>query len=84
MVSEGWLSHSIVTLAGRVLSILVDSGVALSILSCVLIDVTILFLDMCFAVFRLLPMICLLMVHVLACLSLAVSGACGPAFTLPL
>ena len=65
-----------------VLSILVDSDVASSILSCVLINVAILFLDACFTLFRLLPMIRLLMVRVLAHLFLAVSSACGSAFIL--
>ena len=48
----------------------------------VLISDTILFLDTCFALFRVLSMTCLFMALVLAHLSLAVSGACGPAFIL--
>ena len=65
-----------------VLSILVGCCAASSILSCVLISDAILFLDACFALFRLLSMTYLLMVRVLARLSLAVIGACGPAFIL--
>ena len=61
------------------LFVLVVGGIALSILSCVLIHDGILFVDACFALFRLLPMTYLFMVLVLARLSLAVSGACGPA-----
>ena len=64
------------------LYVLVGGGVALSILSCVLINDAIIFLDACFALFRLLPITCLLMVLVLARLSLAVSGACGLVFVL--
>ena len=64
------------------LFVLVNGGVASSILSCVLINYTILFLDASFALFHLLPMTCLFMVLVLARLSLVVSGACGPAFIL--
>ena len=65
-----------------VLSILASCCAASSILSCVLISDTILFLDVCFALFRLLSMTCLLMARVLACLSLAVRCAYGPAFIL--
>ena len=64
------------------LCVLVVGGVALSILSCVLINDAILFLDACFSLFRLLPLACLLMVLVLACLSLAMSVACGLVFIL--
>ena len=64
------------------LFVLVGGGVASSIPSCVLINDAIPFLDACFALFRLLPMTCLFMVLVLAGLSLAVSGACGPVFIL--
>ena len=64
------------------LCVLAGGGGALSILSCVLINDAILFLDACFALFRLLPMTCLLMVLVLARSSLAVSGACGLVFIL--
>ena len=62
------------------LFVLVGGDVALLIASCVLINDAILFLGACLALFRLLPMSCLLIVRVLACLSLAVCGACGPVF----
>ena len=64
------------------LFVLVGDGVASSILSCLLINDAILFLDAFFALFRLLPMTYLLMVLVLARSSLTVSGACGPSFIL--
>ena len=69
-----------------VLFVFVGGGVVSSIVSYVLINDAILFLDaflaLFLALFCLLLMSCLLMVRVLARLSLVVSGACGPAFIL--
>ena len=64
------------------LFVLVAGNVASSIASCVLTNDAVLFLDACLALFRLLPMRSLLTARVLACLSLAVSGVCGPVFIL--
>ena len=57
-------------------------GVVSSILRCVLTSDAILFLDAFFALFRLLPMTCLLIVLVLARLSRAVGGFDGPVLIL--
>ena len=61
------------------MSVLFGCRAASSILRCVRTSDAILFLDAFFALFRLLPMIFLFIILVLARLSLAVGGACGPA-----
>ena len=69
-------------LLGAAASVLFGCCAASSSLSCVLVNDAILFLDAFFALFRLLPMTCLLAVLALARLSLAVGVVGGPAWIL--